>query len=106
MCLVSAFIVSGSLAYAEESQDKNSIFDLSVGIEGMEGDTTYQIGGNIVLPDGTSGAIHFPVSELEWPLDIWLGRIDAGLNIGYLQLSLGLTGTIHQGKTPIFHDEQ
>lgn len=80
--VVSVFVVSGSLAYAEEKQDESSVFDLSVGIEGMAGETTYQIGGNIVLSDGTSGAIHFPLSELEWPLDFWLGRIDAGVNIG------------------------
>ena len=75
------FIVPGYVFAADDMGNKG-IFDLSVGIEGMGGDTTYQIGGTIVLPNGTSGTINFPASELEWPLDIWLGRIDAGLNIG------------------------
>ena len=56
-------------------------FDLAAGVEGMGGDTTYQIGGNIVFVDGSGGTIQFPASELEWPLDIWLGRIDAGVTI-------------------------
>lgn len=57
-------------------------FDLALGVERMEGDTTYQIGGNIIYTDGSQGVIQFPVSELEWPLDIWLGRLDASMNIG------------------------
>jgi len=75
------FVVFGTVSFAEE-QDSSGIFDLAVGIEGMGGETTYQIGGNIVYANGASESIHFPLSELEWPLDIWLGRIDAGLNIG------------------------
>lgn len=87
MCHVVKFLTiltfASSLSFAEEAQDDGAeIFDITAGIERMEGDTTYQIGGYIVYADGTSGSNHFPFSELEWPLDVWLGRIDAGLNIG------------------------
>jgi outer membrane protease len=48
----------------------------------MSGNTTYQIGFPVTLPNGTQSAGYFPFSKLEWPLNIWLARIDAGLNIG------------------------
>ena len=57
-------------------------FDLSIGTELMSGDTTYSIGGPIVYPDGSVVNAYFPFSQLEWPLDIWLARIDAGIDIG------------------------
>jgi len=75
------FVLSATVSFAED-QESSGIFDLAVGIEAMGGDTTYQIGGNLVYADGSSQALHFPLSELEWPLDIWLGRIDAGMKIG------------------------
>lgn len=59
-------------------------FDLDLGVEKMEGDTTYQIGGNIFSTDGYQMVIPFPVSALEWPLDIWLSRLDACMNIDNL----------------------
>jgi outer membrane protease len=39
-------------------------------------------GGPIVYPDGSLENAHFPFSQLEWPLDIRLARVDAGINIG------------------------
>jgi outer membrane protease len=41
---------------------------ITVGIGGLSGDTTYQIGGRYVTPSG-SGTYHFPISKLEFPLD-------------------------------------
>ena len=67
---------------AEKSQVKKGIFDIAIGTERMSGNTTYQIGYPVTLPNGTQYAGYFPISELEWPLDIWLARIDAGFNIG------------------------
>lgn len=61
---------------------KNVGFDISLGTELMGGDTTYSIGGPVSFADGSSQNIHFPLSELEWPLDIWLARLDASVNIG------------------------
>ena len=57
-------------------------FEIAFGTEMMFGDTTYSIGYPVtVVGDGTYEG-YFPFSELEWPLDIWLARIDAGINIG------------------------
>lgn len=62
--------------------NKNFGFDLALGVEAMGGDTTYSIGGPVTFADGSVENIHFPLSELEWPLDIWLARLDATVNIG------------------------
>ena len=87
--LAIGFLCSGTVFAAAEVQntpvdnsDKPIGFDISIGTELMSGDTTYSIGGATTLADGTSGTLHFPLSELEWPLDIWLARVDAGLYIG------------------------
>jgi len=56
-----------------------SQLDLSLGLEAMSGDTHYEIGGNAVLADGTRTSELSPTSRLEWPLDVWLTRLDAGL---------------------------
>ena len=66
----------------EETQVKKVIFNIAIGTEIMSGNTTYQIGYPVTLPSGTQLAGYFPFSKLEWPLDTWLARIDAGLNIG------------------------
>ena len=65
-----------------EKPGKPVVFDISIGSELMSGDTTYSIGGPIVHPDGSVENAYFPFSQLEWPLDIWLARVDAGVNIG------------------------
>jgi outer membrane protease len=66
----------------EKSQVKKQIFNIAIGTEIMSGNTTYQIGYPFTAPNGTQYAGYFPFSKLEWPLDMWLVRIDAGLNIG------------------------
>ena len=70
------------LKQAAEGQVKKGIFSIAIGTERMSGNTTYQIGYPITAPNGTKYDGYFPFSELEWPLDVWLARIDAGLNIG------------------------
>lgn len=65
-----------------ENQIKKEIFNIAVGTEIMSGNTTYQIGYPFTVPDGTTYNGYFPFSKLEWPLDIWLVRLDAGLNMG------------------------
>ncbi|MCK5069630.1 MAG: omptin family outer membrane protease [Desulfocapsa sp.] len=64
-----------------ESPAKSSAFDISIGSEFMSGDTTYSIGGAINFSDGSTGNVHFPISELEWPLDVLLARFNAELII-------------------------
>jgi len=48
---------------------------IKAGIVGLSGDTTYRIGGRYVTPSG-SGTFHFPISELEFPLDIWMLSVE------------------------------
>ena len=48
---------------------------ITVGIGKLDGDTTYQIGGTVVTPLG-SGQVHFPISELEFPLDVWMVSVE------------------------------
>lgn len=61
---------------------KKEIFNIAIGTEIMSGNTTYKIGYPWTVPNGTQYVGYFPFSKLEWPLDTWLARIDAGLNIG------------------------
>ena len=87
--LAIGLLSSGPVFGANEVQNTpagNSVkpigFDISIGTELMSGDTTYTVGGPVVKADGSSEQGYFPWSELEWPLDIWLARVDAGVNIG------------------------
>lgn len=56
--------------------------NIGIGIELMNGETTYSIGGPVVYIDGSSIPGYFPISKLEWPLDTWLARVDASLIAG------------------------
>lgn len=44
-------------------------YDFSLSTGYLKGDTTYQIGGHVNYADGSQGDIHFPLSELMFPLD-------------------------------------
>ena len=55
--------------------------DIEFGVESMKGDSTYSIGGLIREYDGISKQYPFPISALEWPLDIKLARFSAGMDI-------------------------
>ena len=66
----------------EKNQGKKEIFNIAIGAERMSGNTTYQIGYPVTIPNGSQLSGYFPFSQLEWPLDVWLARIDANLNIG------------------------
>jgi hypothetical protein len=57
-------------------------FIITIGTEKMLGNTVYQIGYPATEPDGTTYVGYFPFSELEWPLDILLVKIEAAVNIG------------------------
>ena len=77
-----AFAAEEAATEQVKSTEKNIGFDFALGTELMGGDTTYSIGGPVTFADGSVENIHFPLSELEWPLDIWLARLDATINIG------------------------
>ena len=87
--LTIGLLSTGTLFAADKAEStpakkpvKSVGFDISIGTELMSGETTYSIGGDVTLADGSSGTLHFPISELEWPLDIWLARVDAGVKLG------------------------
>lgn len=62
-------------------QYPGGIIDLSFGLEEMTGDMTSSIGGEINHADGQNENTFFPISELEWPMDILLARFDGTLNL-------------------------
>ena len=72
---------TGSETPTQITTDNRASYELSVGTEMMAGDTTYQIGFPIVSPTGVVYEGYFPISELAWPLDVWLGRIDGRATI-------------------------
>lgn len=81
--IIVAFIPSFcGFSCAAEYQVKKEIFDIALGVERMEGNTAFEIGFPVTDPDGTRHGGFFPFSRLEWPLDMWMARIDAGLNLG------------------------
>jgi outer membrane protease len=60
--------------------NNGAIFTLALGTERMAGDTTYQIGFP-VTESGVQYDGYFPFSELKWPLDIWLARLEGSVVI-------------------------
>ena len=55
--------------------------DLKVGLGKLFGDTTYQIGGTVTYADPTikPDELHFPISELEFPLDVYMASIEGSI---------------------------
>ena len=58
-------------AYASQSPASNSL-KIELGGEWMYGYTLYEIGGLVTEPNGTSGVAPFPLSEIKYPLNIFL----------------------------------
>ena len=58
--------------------------DFSFGLEEMTGDLTSSIGGEINHANGENEVTFFPISELEWPMDIPLARFDGSLTLNSL----------------------
>lgn len=68
-------VVSG--AAGPETTTENIVkTTISIGTEILDGDTTYRIGYPITT-NGITYEGYFPFSELKWPLDVTLGRVDA-----------------------------
>ena len=59
----------------EEAKQKSHFnFYVSAGFGLVRGNTTYQIGGHVSTPT-ESGELHFPISELVFPLEIYTANI-------------------------------
>jgi len=61
-------------------------FDLWVGGGRLEGDTTYTIGGHVSDNLGNVGDLWWPLSELKWPLDVWM--LSAGARVDFSRFSV------------------
>jgi outer membrane protease len=73
---------------------------ITVGIGRLSGDTTYQIGGRYVTPS-VNGAYHFPISELEFPLDVWIISVEESKEFAKnfkVSVSAGKNYTCDAGK--------
>lgn len=71
-------------------------YDLKIGAGLLSGDTTYQIGGKTVYSDGNSETIHFPLSELEFPINTYMLSISSTIEFSpHLSGSLGIKRSIH-----------
>jgi len=64
-------------------------YDIEVGIGLLSGDTTYQIGGKTVSSNNSVETIHFPLSELEFPINTFMLSIS-----GTMEFSKRLTGSL------------
>ncbi len=69
-------------------------YTISIGTEILDGDTTYQIGYPVTM-GGTTYTGYFPFSELEWPLDVTMARLDGSISFsggwkinGYIKKNL------------------
>ncbi len=69
-------LVLGGVAsvYAEGSK-----VNLTLGIDKASGDTTYQIGGTLDVPGLGTQELHFPISELEFPLDVYMVSVGGSI---------------------------
>jgi len=83
LCSSPVFATEGTPKDATAGQNVKAVgFEIAIGTESMSGDTTYSIGYPVTEIGGGTQEGYFPFSELEWPLDIRLARVDAGVNIG------------------------
>ena len=46
--------------------------DVNLGTGMLRGDTTYQIGGTVTSPYYGREEVHFPISELAFPLNVYM----------------------------------
>jgi outer membrane protease len=79
---------------AKQDKAKNAFAErpdirLSAGIGYLQGETSYQIGGHFDSPQYPSHDYPFPLSELDWPLNVVMGSID--LTASYWRLSGALS---------------
>jgi hypothetical protein len=74
---------------------KTGSFDLENGFERTSLYTRYQIGGTMITRQGI-GISHFPISELKFPLDVFMFYLNMNLNIlDYLTIHCNVRKNIH-----------
>jgi hypothetical protein len=83
-----------------------SKIDLSFGLEAMSGNITSSIGGEVNHANGQNESTFFPISELEWPMDILLARFEGSLTLNPMWRINGIlkTAADDPGETMIDRD--
>jgi hypothetical protein len=76
IALISLVCLMASNADCEETLWQNADSSISTGLALMQGDTTYQIGGEVKSADNESGTLRFPISELIFPLDVYIATFN------------------------------
>jgi outer membrane protease len=74
--------VSGGAAWERGVVTHAPRLELSCGVGALAGHTTYRVGGRTELADGTTEHLAFPISELEFPLNVALARLDGRFLFG------------------------
>jgi len=73
-----------------------------LGLERLQGHTSYEIGGLIAVSGEENRSAHFPFSKLEFPLTGYMGTTAFGLNVGeVLRVDLGLKKSILREEATI-----
>ena len=93
--LISLFCVIAPNANCEELLWRDDNSSISAGLALMQGDTTYQIGGEVELADNGSGEVRFPISELIFPLDVYIATFNGKFQLNEnWKLTLGVKKNI------------
>jgi outer membrane protease len=75
---------------ASGNEANKPVWSFNTGVEQWSGYTKYQIGGDVTWSDGSTDRVHFPLSELDFPLDVYAASI--GAELAFLKKwSVGLT---------------
>ncbi len=68
LLFIPAFLFGGASSHASE-------FEIEAGVGMLKGDTTYRIGYPVYYVNFGAQEGYFPISELEFPLDIYMGSV-------------------------------
>jgi len=75
MCVSVAVVTLPALGMADTAAAGYRALTVEAGSEKYSGYTKYQIGGKISYPNGSVGHVHFPISELRFPLEVYMAYL-------------------------------
>ncbi len=78
------------------SVKSQSEFDISIDVGRLDGDTTYEIGNIPINEDPWGRNPYFPISRLEFPLNVTMASLDFGYSTERWSLSAGLKKNINK----------
>lgn len=81
--------------------DRSGRRRFSGGLGALAGDSTYQIGGTVTYSDGSGTQMHFPISELIFPLDVVMLNLRYSVELSdpwSMELELGKNITTDAGS--------